>query len=168
MFESFLFVIAFVLMLSATNFLLYFWNTLIASMSQVINTMILLTEPVPDCIQYKKRMVFGSVIQLIFLAVILYINYHKKTELDQLKKFVTVDILLMEGIFMYRLGISFYHFMIGPSTNEQACDITERHIKAFLAPYYILIIARFLIYFLLAKYADLIYSKQTKTQSDNH
>lgn len=80
--------------------------------------------------------------------------------MKKFKFFAIIDILLIEGIFMYRLGVSFYHFiMVGPDGNDQACEISERHIKAFLAPYYLLVIARFLIYFLLTKYADLIHTK---------
>ena len=47
-------------------------------MTHLINISILFTEPVPECIQYKKRMVFGSFLQLSLLAAIVYINYHKE------------------------------------------------------------------------------------------
>ena len=164
--QSILLVIGFVITLRATNMIVYLWNMLITIMAQLINTTILFSEPVPECIQHKKRMVFGSVLQLIFLAAIMYIKYYKKTELNQLKLFMTIDVVLMEGIFMYRLGISFYHFMLGPSSvNQATCEVNDRHIKAFLAPYYVLIMMRFVIYFLLAKYTDQIYNNVSSNES---
>lgn len=148
----------------ATNLIVYLWNLVIAAMAQIINTTILFTEPVPECVEYKKRMVLGSILQLAFILAILYIKYHRKVELSQLKFFLTIDIVLMEGIFMYRWGISFYHFMVGPVGNQDACQISDKHIKAFLAPYYLLIIMRFVIYFILAKYMDQIYKNLSKNE----
>ena len=83
-------------------------------------------------------------------------------------QFMSIDIVLMESIFMYRLGFSFYHFLFSPNPGSGeaattlACDISERHIKAFLAPYYILIMVRFFVYFLVIKYADLLYDWKNK------
>ena len=74
----------------ATNLIVYLWNLVIAAMAQIINTTILFTEPVPECVEYKKRMVLGSILQLAFILAILYIKYHRKVELSQLKFFLTI------------------------------------------------------------------------------
>ena len=77
-FEGILFALAAFLTLYVTNGAIYLWNMLIATMSQVINTTILFTEPVPECIRYKKRMVFGSVLQLFLLLALMHIKHYNK------------------------------------------------------------------------------------------
>ena len=125
--ENMLFILAVGLTLVATRSLVFFWNILVGTMAQFINVAILFTEPVPECIQYKKRMVFGSVLLLAMLGAILYINYSKEHRAAKLlKQFMSIDIILMEGIFTYRLGFSFFHFLFGAAeTGTSGGDLAE-------------------------------------------
>ena len=76
-----------------------------------------------------------------------------------MKQFFTINILAMEAIFAIRLGCKIYKFLVGPDDpkkSDPSCELDERHIQQYLAPYYILVIGRFLIYHLIAKYGHLI------------
>ena len=74
--ESVLLILAFIVTLGATNLFIYFWNILIMSMTLVINTIMHFSEPVPECIKYEKRMLFGSALQFVFLVGVAWIGYH--------------------------------------------------------------------------------------------
>ena len=122
--DIFLLFLAFIVTMGATNFLIYIWNSLISTMAMIISSIINYTEPVPECIEQEKRMVYGSLVQLLILLAVFAVSHLQIAKLYQFRFLLLCETLCLEGKFMFRLGTSLCTFITGPSPNAEPCEIT--------------------------------------------
>lgn len=94
-------------------------------------------------------MVIGSLLQLVF-CVSLFVTYNSaKMQKHPIHLFLGLNVIVMEAIFMFRMGEGFYDLIFG---DDLSCnEVTEQQVIAFLAPYYCLVILRCSVYFTIAK-----------------